>query len=61
MYGNYRKANVFVYKPLKVTENNKDTSLLYNLTIFCTLRVRNASLYRPTIKPIKFVTYSKKP
>jgi len=33
------KPRVFVSKPLKVTDNKKDTSLLRNLSIFCTLLI----------------------
>jgi hypothetical protein len=34
-------------RPMKVTENNKGISLLCNLSIFCTLRIRNVLYYKP--------------
>jgi hypothetical protein len=36
MYGLRCKPRVFVSEPVKVIANMKDTSLLFNLSIFCT-------------------------
>ncbi len=34
-------------EPAKVTDTNKDTSLLHNLSFFCTLQICNVLEYRP--------------
>ncbi len=34
-------------KPVNVTDNIKNSSLLHNLSIFCSLQFHNALLYRP--------------
>jgi len=41
IYGLHSKPGVFETKPVKVTDNIKDTSLLCNLSIFRTLLIRN--------------------
>jgi hypothetical protein len=54
MYNLCSKPSVFVQ--VNESDNNKDTSLLHNLSIFCTLRIRNVLWYRdrhPGPKQIK--------
>jgi hypothetical protein len=41
MYGLHSRSRVFLSKQKKVADNNKDTSLLRNLSIFHTLPIRN--------------------
>ncbi len=44
MYESHCKPSAFVSKPMKVTDNNKDTSLLCNLSIFGISQIKYMAL-----------------
>ncbi len=47
---------VYLSKLVKVTDSNKDTGLLHNMSIFRTLQIRNVLQHRPLVLYYKTFT-----